>query len=243
MIDLKNGQVVHARRGQRDRYPPLQSPLCHGSDPHGVLGGILALYPFDTVYIADLDAICGQGGHEGLLAELCQTWPRVCFWIDRGWPASDTLLQRLANVRPVIGTESLQAEALDTLESLPAGWVLSLDFSAGDRFLGPACLLDRMALWPQQLIVMSLARVGGGSGPDLDRLRALRAGDGQRQWFTAGGVRDAQDLLAIGRAGGSGALVASALHRGILDGATLTAIAAAGNGETAAERCADRGRK
>ena len=32
VVDLLAGQVVHARRGERSRYQPIQSPLCPGSD-------------------------------------------------------------------------------------------------------------------------------------------------------------------------------------------------------------------
>ena len=33
VIDLKAGEVVHARRGDRDNYRPIVSPLCRGSRP------------------------------------------------------------------------------------------------------------------------------------------------------------------------------------------------------------------
>ena len=51
--------------------------------------------------------------------------------------------------------------------------VLSLDFR-GDAFQGPQEILAEPALWPQRVIVMTLARVGSGAGPDLERLAAIR---------------------------------------------------------------------
>ena len=59
------------------------------------------------------------------------------------------------------------------LHSPPDGFVLSLDFR-GETFLGPQGLLDDAALWPHRVIVMTLARVGGGEGPD----RGVRPGQG-----------------------------------------------------------------
>ena len=41
VIDLSRGRVVHARRGQRELYQPLRSPLCVGSEPLAVVEGLL----------------------------------------------------------------------------------------------------------------------------------------------------------------------------------------------------------
>ena len=63
VIDLMHGQVVHARMGQRQHYQPIQSLLCSSSAPIDVVSALLELYPFERMYIADLDAITGQGDH------------------------------------------------------------------------------------------------------------------------------------------------------------------------------------
>ncbi len=68
------------------------------------------------------------------------------------------------------------------------------------------------ALWPQRVIVMTLARVGSGAGPDLARLAAIQSIASGREIYAAGGVRDAADLWALKEAGVSGALIATALH-------------------------------
>jgi phosphoribosylformimino-5-aminoimidazole carboxamide ribotide isomerase len=68
---------------------------------------------------------------------------------------------------------------------------------------------------------MTLARVGSGAGPDLERLAALRKAGGDRAIYAAGGVRDAADLAALDRAGIAGALVATALHDGRIGRAEL----------------------
>ena len=93
--------------------------------------------------------------------------------------------------------------------------MLSLDFR-GDDFLGPAELLTEASLWPRRLIVMTLARVGSGAGPDLERLASVAARAGDRAIFAAGGVRGADDVAALAKAGIAGALVSTALHDGRL---------------------------
>ena len=61
VIDLKGGVVVHARRGDRARYRPIESPLSPTATPLDVVTGLMALHPFRRLYIADLDAIGGTG--------------------------------------------------------------------------------------------------------------------------------------------------------------------------------------
>ncbi|HKI13991.1 MAG TPA: HisA/HisF-related TIM barrel protein, partial [Roseiarcus sp.] len=100
---------------------------------------------------------------------------------------------------------------------------LSLDFR-GDAFQGPEEILTEPKLWPRQIIVMSLARVGAGVGPDLARLAAIRAIAGGREIYAAGGVRDAADLRALNAAGVAGALIATALHERRIVRADLEAI-------------------
>ena len=60
VIDLMGGQVVRARMGDRASYRPLESPLSPTSEPVDVVRGLLEVFPFPTLYVADLDAIQGR---------------------------------------------------------------------------------------------------------------------------------------------------------------------------------------
>ena len=111
----------------------------------------------------------------------------------------------------------------DLIRALAADAVLSLDFR-GDAFIGPQALLDTPEIWPQRIIVMTLARVGSGAGPDLERLSTVRRLCGDRLVYAAGGVRHVDDLAALNRCGVAGALVASALHDGRLTRADIEAL-------------------
>ena len=225
VLDLKGGQVVHARAGERARYQPIRSPLAVGSEPAAVLDGLLSLAPFRRVYIADLDAIEGQGDHRAAVAELARRYRDVEFWLDGGFAgAADALAACAERVAPVLGSESLlDAAALDdAVRRLGRGnCVLSLDYR-GERFVGPAAIETSAALWPDHVIAMTLSRVGSGAGPDTARLVALQKSAGSRQLFAAGGVRDVGDIERLAAMGVAGALVASALHGGRL---TRTALA------------------
>lgn len=220
VIDLKGGQVVHARMGARDRYAPIRSSLCNGSDPLAVVAGLMAVYPFEQCYVADLDSIAGGRGHDGTLGDIVGRFPSLRLWVDRGIATAEAgrawLVQGVGDL--VLGSESLaDCRVLATLAAAePARIILSLDFR-GDHFQGPADLLERPALWPRRVIAMTLGRVGSGGGPDLARLEEiLRRCAPDRHVYAAGGVRNAEDLEKLSAMGVAGALVATALHDGRL---------------------------
>ena len=84
VIDLKNGEVVRARMGERDRYRPIETPLSPTSDPVDVTRGLLTVHPFETLYIADLDAIAGGADNRAALTRLKAEFPRLTIWVDNG---------------------------------------------------------------------------------------------------------------------------------------------------------------
>jgi phosphoribosylformimino-5-aminoimidazole carboxamide ribotide isomerase len=222
VIDLKQGVVVRARMGQRDQYRPIETPLSPTSDPTDVARGLSALSRFATFYIADLDAIEGRGDNRAAIARLAAEFPDVTFWVDNGMADPDRAAAWLeADLgHLVLGSESQSDAALLRRLAASDRVVLSLDFRGSD-FVGPPVLLSDPSLWPHRIIVMTLARVGSGAGPDLARLAAIRAAAPGRDIYAAGGVRDAGDLDALAAAGISGVLVASSLHDGRLGRADL----------------------
>jgi phosphoribosylformimino-5-aminoimidazole carboxamide ribotide isomerase len=123
----------------------------------------------------------------------------------------------------VLGSEA-QADHLlvESLRDDPRV-ILSLDFR-GDAFIGPPSLLASPAIWPRRVIVMTLARVGSGAGPDLERLADIAELSSHRLIYAAGGLRHTGDLDDLKNAGVAGVLVASALHDGRLTRADIEAM-------------------
>jgi phosphoribosylformimino-5-aminoimidazole carboxamide ribotide isomerase len=213
VIDLMGGQVVRARMGDRASYRPLESPLSPTSDPIDVVRGVLGIFPFPRLYVADLDAIQGGGDNRQTLRRIRAEFPLLQMWVDNG-AADASSLHALIGAdlgTPVIGSESQRDSTLIAQHRDSMRIVLSLDFR-GDAFQGPQEILAEPALWPQRVIVMTLARVGTGAGPDLARFAAIRSIAGGREIYAAGGVRNAADLRALKETGVSGALIATALH-------------------------------
>lgn len=225
VIDLRDGTVVRAQAGRRDQYRPIRTPLSPTSDPVDVARGLFAIHPFTALYVADLDAIERTGDNSAALDRLKAAFPRLELWVDNGIADGSAAAAWLATRADhlVLGSESQADPALVRRLAGHDRVVLSLDFR-GDAFQGPVALRDDSACWPRRVIAMTLARVGSGGGPDLDRLSSVKAAAAGRAVFAAGGVRDGADLAALDRLGIAGALVASCLHDGRLTGADIAAL-------------------
>jgi phosphoribosylformimino-5-aminoimidazole carboxamide ribotide isomerase len=201
VIDLKGGTAVHAVRGERERYRPIGDPL-----------SVARRYGLDELYVADLDAIAGGPLQTAAIASLAGT-ARVM--VDAGDSEPQALLD-LGVDRVVVGTETL-ADA----DTLPPDAVLSVDLFAGrvlsrDPRLAGLPALDAVArlAGQREVIVLDLARVGTGAGPDVATIAEIHAAFPELSLLAGGGVRDAEDLRALEDAGAAGALVATALLRG-----------------------------
>jgi phosphoribosylformimino-5-aminoimidazole carboxamide ribotide isomerase len=229
VIDLKNGQVVHARRGERESYQPIRSVLCQGSHPHDVVAGLLRVYSFATLYIADLDAIQGRGDNLAAIRTVRRAFPDLELWVDNGLADAAACRAWLARDLGDLVLGSEVQRDLTTLEGLAdatAHIILSLDHK-DDAFLGPPELRAAPALWPPRIIAMTLSRVGSSAGPDFTLLDELGGAASGRKIFAAGGVRGGEDLRELARRGVSGVLVATALHERRIGPAEIAAAASA----------------
>jgi len=227
---------VHAVRGERERYRPLQSRIAEGSDPVDVTRAVRERFGLEELYVADLDAITGGPGSPDVVAALARE-ARVMLDAGAATAAAVARLLALGIARVVIGTETLPgAEALRRLHAeLPeAPLVVSLDLRGGqvlspDPALAGSSAADALArladAGAREALVLELARVGSGEGPDVAMLRELRSRVPEVQLLAGGGVRHAGDLRALAGAGAAGALVATALHGGAIAADELRALA------------------
>lgn len=221
VIDLKDGMVVHAVRGDRANYRPVRSLLTRSAAPSDVVAALREQLGVAAFYVADLDAIQQRGSSRAIIERLLAAHADCAWWIDAGFDAPAALEAYLAapEVACVIGSECIRELpdylALRAALPDPTRAILSLDRRHGS-FLGPSALWRREALWPDTVIAMNLDRVGADEGPDLPLVAGLKARAPAAQIVAAGGVRDRADLAALSAAGASHVLVASALHGGRL---------------------------
>ena len=226
VIDLMQGQVVRAVRGNRHAYRPIVSALCASSDPLTVATILCEHCATRHLYVADLDALLGGPAQVVVLRSLLQALPELELWLDAGFAsaaAAKTLRAELGAVAervvPVFGSESLasrfELERCFSGADAAGDAVLSLDRRDGQRLDAAGCW-EAPALWPKRVIVMTLERVGSDAGPDLETLGDVRLESPSTFIVGAGGIRNPDDLARAHDAGAGAWLVASALHDGRL---------------------------
>ena len=233
VIDVRSGQAVHARGGRRERYAPVGVAAGERVDGDAVLLARLYVDRLGVreLYVADLDAIeTGTSAmNAGLLEQIAALGVPV--WIDAGVTtpaAANTVLEAGASV-VIVGLETLASlDALvgisQTIGSERAAF--SVDLRDGTPITLPGAehsawsaaeigksAVDRGA---GTIIVLDLARVGSGLGPDLESMTEMRRAVPQVALFAGGGVRGAEDVEVLAHTGCDGALVATALLSGSL---------------------------
>ena len=227
VIDVRYGIAVRAVAGDRANYRPLKSPMTVSPDPADVARGLMALHAFPVIYVADLDGIEGRVANAPLAEQVAAVAGAVDIWLDCGArPGGIGKTPCQPVFSHVLGSESgWDCAALAALPDTALNTaVLSLDFRR-EGFVGDADLLNRVDLWPDRVIVMTLGRVGGASGPDLETIgrviETARTRPAPPNVYAAGGVRNRADLAALTHLGATGALISTALHAKTITAADL----------------------
>ncbi len=217
VIDILDGNVVHAKYGERDSYLPITSVLTDQCSLHSVLTVFFKLFPFKIIYIADLNAIQNNGNNTQLILNIAKKYPDCNFWLDSGVAYINQIAaNNIDNIIPVAGSEyKISKNDFLELSNNFSNLVLSLDFNESG-LIENNYLLDEPEIWPENIIIMMLHRVGSNSGVDMDCLNNILSLTQNRNIYIAGGIRNKEDLEQLQATGIKGALVASALHNGAI---------------------------
>jgi phosphoribosylformimino-5-aminoimidazole carboxamide ribotide isomerase len=243
VIDLARGTAVHAREGARARYQPIESVLTPGrrGDPLALVQAYRDPVGARECYVADLDAIQGGDLQRDILRELIHAAAPCGLLVDAGVKSGAAAAEVLAlgAATVVVGLETLRD--IDDLGPIlgaagPERVIFSLDLRLGRPMLSPEGAAGALgSLEPDEvaahavaagvgtLIVLDVARVGSGSGADLELMGRLHRRFPGVRLLAGGGVAGPEDLARLARAGCSGALVATALHAGRLGQSSASA--------------------
>ncbi len=234
VLDLMDGVVVHAYKGERECYRPVQSILTSSSDPLEVARALQMETDCRTFYIADLDAIQGNGHNRKAISNLASR-VNAELWVDAGVSqasSAEPLLAAGADV-VIVGSETLRGlgQLRDICDSIPREqFIFSLDIAKGRvlsraEALKGAAPLEAMACLTEagidRFILLTLDAVGSCSGPDLPLLKRAKRDFPHHTIIAAGGVKTLEHLRALSDAGPGelqldGVLVATSLHKGLI---------------------------
>ena len=219
VLDIIDGRVVHALRGEREKYSPVDqtSRVCTTSDPKEM---VMELMPKE-VYIADLDRLMGRGenrGHIKAVNELCPVM------LDFGVSGIDDMEQAFKiSTSVVLGTETSSVSLLEQVESYYDRINLSLDLKNGSVVTSEHAFMkdplsvaeDLNSFEFSDLIVLFLSEVGTSSGLDLEFIERL-VDVSDHDILIGGGVGTQDDLDALEGVGIAGALIATSIHDGAI---------------------------
>ena len=216
VLDILNGAVVHAVRGERSSYEPIAgfSRIVSTSEPLGILQ---ELRPRE-VYVADLNLLTGRGDNLEVIKKISAVTRTMA---DMGISKYGDLDRLPASVSMVLGTETASLQLIEEA-AREKRVVVSIDMMkrkvlARDPELAgqtPLQLLQRLnGLKLEGVILLELDRVGtsaGLDGPFLEEAAAIA----KHPLILGGGVKGEEDLRTLQENGFSGALLATALHNG-----------------------------
>ena len=244
VIDLMNGQAVHAVGGRRAHYRLIQSIFHPSCDPVPLARSLRQALGFDTLYIADLDAIAGSKPSLEIFREIIASGFHL--WIDAGVRDLDSTAPLLTldqtSRKIVVGLETVHGpHALaDIIKRVGSNDIIfSLDLFEGQpRIAAPASWgteepleLARAAIdcGVHCLLILDLARVGTGRGAGSSRLLAqIQTDHPSVMVCLGGGITRIEEINELRDSGASAVLVGSAIHDGRIGAQELACLEAGG---------------
>jgi phosphoribosylformimino-5-aminoimidazole carboxamide ribotide isomerase len=226
VIDLLNGEVVHAVRGEREKYRPVKSVLSHGSNPADISRALISETGCKEIYIADLDAILKKGDNMDIFPILKE--PGVSLIVDAAaYDYTSVKAVKMTGAdRVIIGSETLSdiAQLTEITDKIYAdSLIFSVDILKGNilsraegiKGIDPVKAISKVAeMGINSFIILTLDLVGSGEGPDTWLIRRMRKEFPMLNLISGGGVKSPEHLVQLKAAGADSVLVATALHMG-----------------------------
>ena len=217
VLDIKNGIAVSGKSGNRDEYQPLKTVFHSSSDPLKI-SEALKKAGASQIYIADLDAIEGEGSNRDLVNKVNQILPVM---LDSGAFDPDSVEKALqVSDKVIVATETLQT--LDDLDRIlrqcdKERIIISIDV-VDNRIYTKHIKIDFESLrkiltehQPLQIIILDISNVGCEGGINWKLLNHFA---GLESSIIFGGGVSAEDILKLDGKIIDNVLVGTALHQG-----------------------------
>ncbi|NPA62159.1 MAG: HisA/HisF family protein [Methanococci archaeon] len=213
VMDLKEGMVVHGKSGMRNKYQPLKSVICETPDPI-CLAKEYKKRGSGKIYIADLDAICGEGDNLNLIKNIDFINKIVDAGIKTGEDLDRVREYLNKNDKAIIATETLIDKELISEKNI----IVSLDFKDGKLLNYTVEEVLNLVRKDTPLIILDISSVGTGRGINMKLINeVLNLNKGKNPIYVGGGVKDIVDIEKCYALGIDGVLVGTAIHRGVID--------------------------
>ena len=229
VLDLLDGLIVHAVKGVRKNYKPLESYLFNSPDLNSIINILYKKYKFDEFYVADLNAIMNREPNYDLISNIIKN-PSISILIDLGVKKlEDTIKFSSLGIKNLI----LGLETLENRETILKSIQLELFkkvYISVDMYSEKIItsikeyqqssisdiIKDLSDLGVSKIILLDLRRVGSKEGgiPLLYKeIRRIFEGE----IFVGGGIKDLDNILEYHHFGFSGVLIGTALYDGTIN--------------------------
>lgn len=241
VIDLKHGQAVHAIAGKRESYEPIRSTLTESSDPADIAAACHQHLGTQSIYLADIDALEGDSIDWDSAIQVSEHCDRL--WYDFGFAGGDewqaflklpnSFRRKCKVILPLesIGSREHLQRAVELASATDSPPIFSLDLLRGslrgtgdwDEMNSLSLIEFVVGLGIDEILILDLASVGGDSGPiGLELIQQCKTRFPALHLATGGGVRNEADLHSLQRLGCDSVLVATAIHRGMINRASIS---------------------
>ncbi len=220
VLDILNGKVVHAVKGEREKYGPVHnfSKVCESSAPLQIVD---ELSPRE-LYIADLNRLEGSGNNDEVIEQL--GW-KTSLMLDLGASTMDDVhLGKEMAGSVILGTETATFELVESASSFyPRSINLSIDIKGGNILtnepafdIPPIDLIKMLNGYDiNDLVILELSKVGTSSGINTEFLEQV-VDHSDHNILLGGGIRNTDDISHLKDIGLAGVLVATSVHNGAL---------------------------
>ena len=213
VLDLQNGLAVAAMGGERKKSQPLKSIFDPSPDPVALVQSIIKHTGLQTFYIADLNAITGNGSNQHVINEIINR-TSANLWLDRGVVIAAELKSN-NRITTIAATETFKDWT--TVKNLSKE-IVSIDIKNGKLISTESHLtIDSVLKVSRQagakkFLHLRLDAVGGKRFNPKGLIKPIKGED----WYSGGGVASQSDLKILDQSGYLGALVGSSFHSGEL---------------------------
>ncbi|MFX1234535.1 MAG: HisA/HisF-related TIM barrel protein [Promethearchaeota archaeon] len=229
VIDILNSKVVHAVKGERDKYTLLKSPLFNTNEPLEIILQLKETYNLNQFYIADLDAIMFEKPNMKIINNVLDI-VNIETMIDPGIKSIDHLkiFSGIKLDKIILGLETIQNITIikESFKFFSKDKIIvSIDMYKEKLFtsieklkkLTPLDITRKLEkIGIKKIILLDLYKVGqklGGISPLYIKIKDSFSGD----VLIGGGIKNLNDVRLYYKNSFSGVLIGTALYDGTIN--------------------------
>ena len=205
-IDIKDGKVVKAKQGDRDRYNPIDKDSGFSSNPFKFIKEMTKVYRPSIFYIADINSLINENHNIDLIKDIASVNKNIHFWVDIGGKIDQRLAKR--NIEPILCSENCLS--IKNINYIYKNYIHSYDYK--NKLLGLESFKNFDSSYKNKIIFMNIADVGNDKGPDYKYIRSMSK-KSSIQYYVGGGIKSTFDIDKLEAMGFSGVLVSSLLFK------------------------------